>query len=379
MPSINIAIIASEITGMLVVSVFGIYLMRNYSKIPKSSKYFLYSIFALVIGLLSDSLSYYLEYSGSTNIALLFIVNLLAIISADFINMIFINYIYSVPDVKESNLKKQFLYIISFVCAVDIIFNIIGAFTGLTFYFENYIFRYGKLYFIYEINQLIVLLLGIIFTFVYRNKLKISSWHSVIGYYVIPFIVFVFNWFKPEAGFSYASLAISFTVVFIEIETKKEQFLSNRSYRDVLTRSYNRNAYEDLIERLKEQDDSKIIGIFFCDLNGLKYTNDTFGHAAGDKLIVKLATVLKSCFRDKDIFRVGGDEFVVIMVDIKEELFEMKKEKLIDCVKKEDDFVSIGSCFGYSKDINKLINQAESEMYDLKVKYHKARDEYQPK
>jgi diguanylate cyclase (GGDEF)-like protein len=60
------------------------------------------------------------------------------------------------------------------------------------------------------------------------------------------------------------------------------------------------------------------IALFFIDLNDFKLVNDTHGHEAGDKLLSGVATNLRACLRNSDtIARFGGDEFVVIIEDIK--------------------------------------------------------------
>lgn len=92
----------------------------------------------------------------------------------------------------------------------------------------------------------------------------------------------------------------------------EEQLLMMGMY-DSLTGLYNRNYFEQEMRRLKDGR-SLPLGIIICDLNGLKLINDTFGHVAGDELIKRAATLLKSVFRDGDVVaRIGGDEFVVLL------------------------------------------------------------------
>jgi diguanylate cyclase (GGDEF)-like protein len=69
--------------------------------------------------------------------------------------------------------------------------------------------------------------------------------------------------------------------------------------------------------------------LLYIDLDSLKHTNDTLGHAAGDALIVRFSRVLTETFRDSDIIgRLGGDEFVVLMADATESDVENMRNHL---------------------------------------------------
>lgn len=92
-----------------------------------------------------------------------------------------------------------------------------------------------------------------------------------------------------------------------------EQKLRYLSFHDALTGVYNR-AFLD--ERLARLEDSRVrpICILMADVDGLKRVNDTFGHDAGDQLIIDAAAAIKGAVRTEDVVaRLGGDEFVVVM------------------------------------------------------------------
>jgi diguanylate cyclase (GGDEF)-like protein len=94
---------------------------------------------------------------------------------------------------------------------------------------------------------------------------------------------------------------------------KTEERLIFSTSHDELTGLYNRAYFEDEVKRLSELPDEPI-GVIMMDLDNLKYTNDTYGHAAGDQLIRTTATITRSAFRMKDmIARIGGDEIVVLI------------------------------------------------------------------
>ena len=102
--------------------------------------------------------------------------------------------------------------------------------------------------------------------------------------------------------------------------------LDQMSKTDLLTGVNNRNAMNQKIEELEARHGQA--GIFYVDVNGLKHVNDTMGHKAGDMLIRCMADVLKEVFGREEIYRAGGDEFVVLAEGLDEAGLQSKKEGL---------------------------------------------------
>lgn len=101
-------------------------------------------------------------------------------------------------------------------------------------------------------------------------------------------------------------------------ELTEMHMLERFSFYDSLTGLLNRRAFEkrltELEKTLKDTDDAILV---MLDVNGLKMTNDTFGHAAGDDLIVAAARQIEQAFGDAgSCYRIGGDEFTVIITDM---------------------------------------------------------------
>lgn len=98
------------------------------------------------------------------------------------------------------------------------------------------------------------------------------------------------------------------------------QELERSSYTDLLTGLKNRNCY---IRRLNELS-SKVpdtLGVIYLDINGMKQINDSYGHEYGDSIIQKVADILRRHAKGRT-FRVGGDEFIVLCVDIAQDEFQ---------------------------------------------------------
>ncbi|MGB8450747.1 MAG: HD domain-containing phosphohydrolase [Anaerocolumna sp.] len=85
------------------------------------------------------------------------------------------------------------------------------------------------------------------------------------------------------------------------------------SYHDTLTGLCNRRYCEEAMERL-DTENNLPFSIIVGDVNGLKLTNDAFGHEAGDKLLYKISVIIQSeCRKDDVVSRFGGDEFVMLL------------------------------------------------------------------
>lgn len=96
-------------------------------------------------------------------------------------------------------------------------------------------------------------------------------------------------------------------------QREREAQIAYLSHHDILTGLYNRTYFEQLYPKFDETKNLPI-SVLFVDLNGLKITNDIFGHNAGDELVRKAGEVLEKNRRDGDLLaRVGGDEFVMLL------------------------------------------------------------------
>ena len=99
---------------------------------------------------------------------------------------------------------------------------------------------------------------------------------------------------------------------------RKEEFLDTLASTDPLTRALNRRGFESAVSRLREirhlKDKSWLFGLIVLDLDYFKQTNDTYGHSVGDRLLEKVAQVLRQALRDDDlVVRLGGEEFAVLL------------------------------------------------------------------
>lgn len=147
--------------------------------------------------------------------------------------------------------------------------------------------------------------------------------------------------------------------------------LTRLSSIDFLTGLFNRSRLNSYMNEIMELPNAPT-GLVFLDINGLKKVNDNDGHLAGDNLIRRAANTLISVFTENDIFRVGGDEFVVILRDIEEKQILDYINKLHRKAKKNDVSFAVGYAMtNKSEEIEKILKEADSNMYEDKRKFYK--------
>ena len=180
---------------------------------------------------------------------------------------------------------------------------------------------------------------------------------------------------NPRAHYDDATLlaSIQFFVTNSLDRKKQRAYLEKLSYRDMLTGLYNRNRYIERLEAYKQVQDQQI-GAIYIDLNGLKKVNDEQGHRAGDELIVRAAGTIAGIFAE-DAYRVGGDEFVVILLDVSREDFARKTEQLRRQMQKNGVDASIGGVWQAStENLEDLLRRADENMYREKKRYYSQAD-----
>ena len=171
---------------------------------------------------------------------------------------------------------------------------------------------------------------------------------------------------------------IEITAFFLAAEINNNSLMERLEYMsniDTLTGVKNRNSMNARVDWHVNNSFSvkSPFGIIFADLNGLKQCNDTGGHEAGDKLLCNAAKLLQKHFSDYEIYRSGGDEFVVIVPSCEKEVFD---KKILD-LKKESTYgcevcLAVGSAWTTDgKELRHCMHLADEAMYADKKEYYK--------
>ena len=145
--------------------------------------------------------------------------------------------------------------------------------------------------------------------------------------------------------------------------------------KDALTKVKNKHAYTQAVKELDEQAAAEGIeyAVIVMDINGLKHVNDTQGHHAGDIYIKDCCHIICSVFKHSPVFRIGGDEFTVLLTgedfDNRETLLDHFKDIVMENKKKGLASLACGMATfdkGLDKDVESVFERADKAMYDNK-------------
>lgn len=171
-------------------------------------------------------------------------------------------------------------------------------------------------------------------------------------------------------SFELRYLANSYNDMYDQVQ-EKTQRLEHEAETDPLTGLLNRGVYDEMISDMPQHS-----ALMIADIDYFKDFNDKFGHGIGDKVLKKVAQVISSTFRATDnVFRIGGDEFAVIMADVNPDLKDVVEEKLkrlaFELAKTDDELppvtLSIGVAFSDSlTESMRIYPAADTALYKVK-------------
>lgn len=205
---------------------------------------------------------------------------------------------------------------------------------------------------------------------------------------VISLVVFTFS---NEADYSvyfrimlFLMMSAMFYKIIAQLEAMAKkgietQLYQKLAYTDGLTGIPNRRAFEEQMALLQSGESSRMLTILVCDINRLKHVNDTYGHSAGDQLIKSAAENIRRSFGSiGNCYRIGGDEFAVILQDFPEANLKKILEDFHASVENTDAGnpdglqVAVGYATGPANDeqlIHRLFDQADRAMYHNKTEH----------
>ncbi len=176
----------------------------------------------------------------------------------------------------------------------------------------------------------------------------------------------------PPEMLDYTSDMLQIMGHFITSSLKRRNLvatLRKMSYSDQLTGCGNRYAMNEHIEKMP---DKESVGMVFCDVTGLKHVNDTQGHRAGDRMIVCACESVRRVFTGYELFRIGGDEFLILCPGIEEAALNKKVEALKRDMRENAVTMAVGAVWQKDgkKDIDRLLFESEKLMYEDKSAYY---------
>lgn len=192
---------------------------------------------------------------------------------------------------------------------------------------------------------------------------------------------------RNQVTFTTILIAIAVSTIVILVLTDMVNRIMNAAHIDKLTGAKNRNAYLERINQMEELlrlRNQFAFAILVFDINGLKLVNDTLGHAEGDKMILNSYQAIKSQFPNAEVYRIGGDEFVVIlekrtaaiaeklavefraaMAEKSSKAYKQSGEAIVSCGWALYDPKTDASC-------EDTFNRADKDMYQDKERFYRA-------
>jgi diguanylate cyclase (GGDEF)-like protein len=160
---------------------------------------------------------------------------------------------------------------------------------------------------------------------------------------------------------------------------EREELLRLSANRDSMTGLRNTTSYTAWVSQFDKEIENNgfDFGVVMLDLNNLKETNDTYGHEVGDELIKTSAGIISEVFKRSPVFRIGGDEFLVVLqnkdFENREELFELLDSRCRSTFVSENAQIPIGIAMGFARfepgrDLRfaDVFKRADNAMYENK-------------
>jgi len=371
-------IVAAELVSMAFVAMILFGIRLGLTEKSKKTRVYMTFLGAEAFALIVDVLS----YVGEGRIKSDFLLRVITFTSYIMIDVILAIYVYYIVLVVNKRKRETFAFawLVMLISAVNIIVALIGTINGKLFKVVDGCYHYGP--WREERTYLPLISVVILWIMIIKNFKAFDKPHlfAISLYAVMPVVDIVSVMIIPDYDFSYVLGAIAGTSVFIFVQKEelleakiREQLISKMSREDALTGLVNRRGYDELIEKRISGIDA---GVVFCDLNALKYTNDTMGHAAGDEYIKKFADILREVYKDNcEICRISGDEFVVLTSGVDSEKFYDMRDRIKALIAENSGIASVGTAYGNAP-ILELVFKAEQEMYEDKEQYHKVTGYY---
>lgn len=144
---------------------------------------------------------------------------------------------------------------------------------------------------------------------------------------------------------------------------------------DGLTRVMNRASYQLRLDELSSRT-ANGLGCVYIDVNDLHAINNRYGHEQGDAMLRTIATALSNAFQQKNVYRFGGDEFVILIENVTEEWLNNAMQTANEAIEAAGYTVSIGTDWAAStRDILPMIREAETRMYKAKYQFYQDRQQ----
>ena len=309
-------------------------------------------------------------------------VGYLSMFLLDPIDILFaIGYVECWMDDRDKEKRNIFKLLFVLFAVVNVIMVLTGFLLNKKwfFYFEDDVYYRGEYFFTRASLVILFIVLVLVYALVFRRYI-LPEYKNIIC--ILPILAFVgglLQVFLARLDTCYAGLSIACLIMYF-------YFQSNDVNMDYLTGVLNRRGLDIKMEDMVKEsiNTSRDFSAIMMDIDNFKGINDTYGHEAGDKAIIKIASLLVSIFgHDSYIGRFGGDEFCILTRNISEDQINEKLGETHSGIKKlkekhgwpEDVDISCGfEIYNHKKQLsaNDFAQQIDRLMYNEKQQHHKS-------
>ena len=361
--------IVNNFVLLCIVIVLGITLVRKIKAHKRISIYLLIILFLTLLTSILDALQEYVQYEVKSVVGVTIIAGILYNLRP--ICLLFFIFL------SGQKMKGPLFYILLVPLAVNIITNLFPYFEATrtwSYHYEYSIVEEEILWSggditLFRFMPHVVSILYLVFL-LYKTIGLIQSMHyaDAISIFVCAGVIFLATFietFLNDAGdITLLPTSIAACTVFYYL------FLYERNNKfDILTGLFNRSTYFNDLPALNKD----ISGIVQFDMNGLKYLNDNYGHSEGDNGLKRIAEAInKNISKKMYAYRLGGDEFIVLAINEKEDKIMNFVSSFKEDMKDTKYYCSIGYAYR-NKDIdtiNKMLKLSEERMYQDKAKFY---------
>lgn len=293
----------------------------------------------------------------------------------------FSKYIYKHISEKTKIDERPFKHMFYTLIVVGVVFLVLCC-TGNVFKIVDGEYIAGEMEQIYYLFYLLSLLVmtGIVIS--HKNKLGGHDLTAALSFCIFPIVSLAISALEIGVNLAAPFLALDMLVIYVMLQSDREDKLMNQSYTDELTGLYNRRAYEDDLMIFPDVPPEADFVYASIDINGLKQVNDLMGHLAGDELIAGTAYCLKRTLGNYGkIYRTGGDEFVSMFFTDEEKIKFLIEDLEHLCDNWHGEFVDeLTISIGYAskkefpnETVKEMAQIADMRMYENKEHYYNSK------
>jgi len=359
--------LSSVINSIFCIIVLGIVLLGiNFQKILRDDTVvqftrIIYStVIYLILCIISDLCEGNPDYEK-----LNFCTNLLMFFAIDFIVLSFTRYLHTLIT-PQGEKQLKLLDFAQILCLLRMCLTIVLVATGNVFTIENGVYVEKELVYVPYIVSVVIMLLLISIILLNRKCFTRRQLIVIIIYQLLPVIPVVIELFSSIYSLTGTGITISILMIYVllqdttlERSTQRQIELETIINKDELTGAYKRKTFFMKTEGI---DGEKPVGVLFCNINGLRFINDENGFQKGDEILKNFAELALNVFGDGSLFRISGDEFVIVYNCETKNDFILICEKLRTEIVKNNTLAAMGYSFGKGSDFFKLLSEAEDRM-----------------